>query len=57
MQDKKIDEKQQHMEHLLGVVEIGKSTWNMYEDMSEIEVIIEERIQDFMESAPKYNEI
>ena len=48
-----MDGTQQHMGHLQGVVETGKATQNMYEEMSKIKVIIEERIQDFIEGASK----
>ena len=47
-------ETQQRMETLQGVEETGRSTDSMNEEMCEIEVVIEESIQDFIQSASKY---
>ena len=51
--NKRIDETQQHMEHLHGVFTGGRATLSTYAEMSETEVIIEKRIRKFVESAPK----
>ena len=53
-QNKKMDETQQRMKTLQGVEETGRSTNSMNEEMCEIEVVIEESIQDFIQSASKY---
>ena len=54
-QNKKMYEIQQHIKHLQGVVKTGKATKDMYDKMSAVESIIKERMQDFIESAHKYN--
>ena len=46
---------QQHIKHLQGVVKTGKATKDMYDKMSAVESIIKEKMQDFIESAHKYN--
>jgi len=47
-----MDKSQQHMEHLQVVVETVEAT----EDTCETEtIIIRERVQNFMERAPKYD--
>ena len=51
--NKRIDETHQHMEHLQEVVTAGRATLSTQAEMSETEVIIEKRIQKFVESAPK----
>ena len=33
----------------------GKATVDRYDEICDVEAVIEERIQDFIESAPKYN--
>ena len=40
---------------LQGIVKTGKATKDMYDKMSAVESIIKERMQDFIESAHKYN--
>ena len=47
-----MDKSQQHIEHLQGVVETVEAT----EDTCETEtIIIRERVQNFIERAPKYD--
>ena len=53
-QNKKMDEKQQNMDNLQGVVKTGKATKNVYAEMCDVEDSIKE-IQNFIESAPEYN--
>ena len=50
-----MNETQQRIEYLQGVKETGRTTMSIYNQMSEIEVVIKEEIRDFIESAPKYN--
>ena len=51
-QRKTIDETQQYMEHLKEVVAAGRPTWSTYAEMSENDIIVEERILNFIESFP-----
>ena len=50
-----MDETQQRIEYLQRVEETGRTTMSIYNQMSEIKVVIKEELQDFIESAPKYN--
>ena len=54
-QSGKIDETQQRMKHLLWIEEAGRADGSTYEEKSEIGYVFEERIMDFITSAPEYN--
>ena len=54
-QNKKMDKSQQGMEHLQETLETGRATLSMHTERCKIFEIIEERINDFIESAPKYS--
>ena len=44
------------MEHLHVVVETGEATEDTYKGMCDVETIIRERVQGFIEKAHKYDE-
>ena len=55
-QSKKIDEtQQQYMEHLKKIVAAGRATLSMHAEISENNIIFEERILNCVNSAPKYS--
>ena len=54
-QRKTIDETQQYMEHLNEVVAAGRATLSTYAEMSENDIIVKERILNFIESFPNYS--
>ena len=54
-QNKKMDKSQQRMEHLQGVVETGVATEDTYDKMHDLENSTRERVQGFIERAPKYD--
>ena len=54
-QNKKMDKSQQRMEHLQWVVETGVATKDTYDKMCDIENSTRERVQGFIERAPKYD--
>ena len=55
LKGQKKDENLKTLEYLQGVVGTGKATVDRYDEICDVEAVIEERIQDFIESAPKYN--
>ena len=54
-QNKKMDKSKQRMDHLQKTVETGRATLSMHTERCKIFEIIEERLIDFIESAPKYS--
>ena len=53
-QNKKMDKSQQCMAHLQRIVETGEATEDTYDKMCDIKNSTRERVQDFIERAPKY---
>jgi len=53
-QSKKIDDTQQYLEHLNKIVAAGRANLSTYNEISESEESIRERILNFFESAAKY---
>ena len=54
-QNKKIDESQQLIEYLQKVVKTEEATEYTYDEMCDNYYSTRERVQDFIERAPKYN--
>ena len=54
-QNKKMDKSQQCMAHLQRIVETGEATEDTYDKMCDIKNSTRERVQDFIERAPKYD--